>query len=158
MDEIKATSIIKQTLPMLVLMGLGGTLAGLLLNAARNSLDLFPGLLVLVPAMQNLRGSISGSLASRLSTALHQGTVKPAPPERGAFSFILWLENDLKIAFGRQRFKKFTRSICRTVVHDDHFELDGQVFGSLSEAARHVTGARWNGWVFWGLAKRARKS
>ena len=78
MDEIKATSIIKQTLPMLVLMGLGGTLAGLLLNAARNSLDLFPGLLVLVPAMQNLRGSISGSLASRLSTALHQGTVKPA--------------------------------------------------------------------------------
>jgi mgtE-like transporter len=78
MDEIKATSIIKQTLPMLVLMGLGGTLAGLLLNAARTSLDLFPGLLVLVPAMQNLRGSISGSLASRLSTALHQGTVRPA--------------------------------------------------------------------------------
>jgi mgtE-like transporter len=78
MDETKATSIIKQTLPMLILMGLGGTLAGLMLNAARASLDLFPGLLVLVPAMQNLRGSISGSLASRLSTALHQGTVKPS--------------------------------------------------------------------------------
>jgi mgtE-like transporter len=28
--------------------------------------------------MQNLRGSISGSLASRLSTALHQGTMRPS--------------------------------------------------------------------------------
>jgi mgtE-like transporter len=78
MYEAKATSIIKQTLPMLVLMGLGGTLAGFLLSSSRATLDLFPGLLILVPAMQNLRGSISGSLASRLSTALHQGTVKPS--------------------------------------------------------------------------------
>ena len=46
----------------------------------------------------------------------------------------------------------------RLVVHEDHFELDGQSFGSLSEAARHVTGARWNGWLFWGLKQRSRKS
>ncbi len=78
MHEIKATSIIKQTLPMLVVMGLVGTLAGLLLSAAKSRLDLYPGLLLLVPAMQNLRGSISGSLASRLSTALHRGTVRPS--------------------------------------------------------------------------------
>ena len=78
MRETEATSIIKQTLPMLVIMGLGGTLAGYFLSQARTSLDLFPGLLVLVPAMQNLRGSISGSLASRLSTALHSGTVRPS--------------------------------------------------------------------------------
>ena len=44
----------------------------------------------------------------------------------------------------------------RLVVHDDHFELDGQAFQSLSEAARHVTGARWNGPLFWGLTKRKR--
>ncbi len=78
MNEIKATSITRETLPMLVMMALGGTLAGLFLSAARSNLDLFPGLLVLVPAMQNLRGSISGSLASRLSTALHRGTVHPS--------------------------------------------------------------------------------
>lgn len=78
MPEIKATSIIRQTLPMLITMALGGTLAGLLLNAARSSLNLYPGLLVLIPAMQSMRGSISGSLASRLSTALHQGTIKPS--------------------------------------------------------------------------------
>ena len=78
MHATEATSIVKQTLPMLVMMGLGGTLAGYFLSQARTSLDLFPGLLVLVPAMQNLRGSISGSLASRLSTALHSGTVRPS--------------------------------------------------------------------------------
>ena len=78
MYEVRTASIIKQTLPVLILMALGGTLAGLFLNAARSSLDVFPGLLVLVPAMQNLRGSISGSMASKLSTALHQGTVRAA--------------------------------------------------------------------------------
>jgi mgtE-like transporter len=78
MHETEATSIVKQTLPMLVIMGLGGTVAGYFLSQASASLDLFPGLLVLVPAMQNLRGSISGSLASRLSTALHSGTVRPS--------------------------------------------------------------------------------
>ncbi len=46
----------------------------------------------------------------------------------------------------------------RLVVHDDHFELHGQAFRSLSEAARHVTGARWNGPLFWGLTTRKRKS
>ena len=76
MYEVRTASIIKETLPVLILLALGGTFAGLFLSGARSSLDVFPGLLVLVPAMQNLRGSISGSMASRLSTGLHQGTVK----------------------------------------------------------------------------------
>jgi len=76
MPDTKATSIIRETLPILIVLALGGTVAGLFLGAARRSLDIYPGLLVLVPAMKNLRGSISGSLASRLSTALHQGTVR----------------------------------------------------------------------------------
>ncbi len=45
----------------------------------------------------------------------------------------------------------------RLLVLDDGFELDGQRFGSLSEAARHVTGSRWNGKLFFGLTKRNRK-
>ncbi len=44
----------------------------------------------------------------------------------------------------------------RLVVREDGFELDGQAFRSLSEAARHVTGSRWNGPLFWGLTKRKR--
>jgi len=37
---------------------------------------------------------------------------------------------------------------------DDGFECDGQHFRSLSAAASAVTGTRWNGLVFFGLAKR----
>ncbi len=46
----------------------------------------------------------------------------------------------------------------RLVVHEDHFELDGQSFGSLSEAARHASGARWDGFLFWNLKQRKPRS
>jgi hypothetical protein len=46
----------------------------------------------------------------------------------------------------------------RLTVLDDGFELDGVVHASLSEAARAVTGSRWNGRLFWGLTERKRKA
>lgn len=52
--------------------------------------------------------------------------------------------------------KRYKLTELRLVVRDDHFELDGHSFRSLSEAARHVTGSRWNGWLFWGLTERKR--
>ena len=54
--------------------------------------------------------------------------------------------------------KAYKGQELRLVVHEDHFELDGQSFRSLSEAARHVTGSRWDGWLYWGLKPRKRKS
>jgi mgtE-like transporter len=36
-----------------------------------------PGLLILIPAILQMRGMISGSFSSRISTALHIGTIKP---------------------------------------------------------------------------------
>jgi len=39
------------------------------------------------------------------------------------------------------------------VVTDRGFALDGRPFRSLSAAARHITGTRWNGRVFFGLKK-----
>ncbi len=77
MPRTEVTSIAKETIPMLMFMALGGTFAGLLLSGARTRIEIFPGLLILLPAMQDLRGNIGGSLASRLSTALHQGTLEP---------------------------------------------------------------------------------
>ena len=53
--------------------------------------------------------------------------------------------------------KTYKDQELRLLVLDDGFELDGQRFGSLSEAARHVTGSRWNGWLLWGLKERNRK-
>lgn len=44
-----------------------------------------------------------------------------------------------------------------TVTPDGLYELNGQVFKSLSAAARHITGTQWNGPKFFGLrdGKRA---
>lgn len=44
----------------------------------------------------------------------------------------------------------------RLVVLTDGCELDGIRYGSLSEAARAITGSKWNGRLFWGLSKRKR--
>jgi len=46
----------------------------------------------------------------------------------------------------------------RLVVLDDGFELGGVRYGSLSEAARAVTGQHWSGPLFWGLKRRERKT
>lgn len=46
----------------------------------------------------------------------------------------------------------------RLLVLDDGFELDGVRYASLSEAARAVTGQRWNGPLYWGLRERKRRS
>ena len=53
--------------------------------------------------------------------------------------------------------RKWRGRDLRLVVRDDGFEVDGVVYGSLSEAARGVTGQRWNGPLFWGLRERKRK-
>lgn len=46
----------------------------------------------------------------------------------------------------------------RLLVLDDGFELDGVHYRSLTEAARAITGSKWNGRLFWGLTQRKRKS
>ena len=61
----------------LLILVLGDAIAG---SALGKSTDLFlsiPGLLILVPAVAEMRGNISGILASRLSTALHLGSILP---------------------------------------------------------------------------------
>lgn len=61
----------------LLILVLGDAIAG---SALGESTDLFlsiPGLLILVPAVAEMRGNISGILASRLSTALHLGSIHP---------------------------------------------------------------------------------
>ena len=44
----------------------------------------------------------------------------------------------------------------RVEVTADGFVFDGERFGSLSAVARRVTGARWNGRLFFGLVGRAK--
>ena len=39
-------------------------------------------------------------------------------------------------------------------VRDEGFEYDGKLYKSLSAIALEVTGTKWNGWTFFGLAKK----
>ena len=53
--------------------------------------------------------------------------------------------------------REYLGQTLRLNVLDDGFELDGVHYNSLSEAARVVTGQRWNGPLFWGLRERKRR-
>jgi mgtE-like transporter len=64
-------------LPTLVVSAAGGLLAGVVLGGMDAELEAVPGLLVMVPAFLAIRGSVYGSLGSRLSSALHQGLIDP---------------------------------------------------------------------------------
>lgn len=62
-----------------LLVGLLATLvAGVVLGAARQPLEIHPGLFVLIPAAIGMRGSLFGALAARLSTGILTGEFEPA--------------------------------------------------------------------------------
>jgi mgtE-like transporter len=70
-------SVVKQTLPLLLICVMSGLFAGVVLEGMESSLKALPGLLVLVPAILDTRGNIFGAFGSRLGSALHQGLVQP---------------------------------------------------------------------------------
>lgn len=76
-ELIDIKKIISDALPILLLSLLGSLLAGIVLGGMQKTLELVPGLIVVIPAMLDLRGNIYGALGSRLSTGLHQGILEP---------------------------------------------------------------------------------
>lgn len=58
----------------------GGLLAGFLLAVYTDKLLLLPGMLVLLPGFLEMRGNISGTLASRLSSGLFLEVINPRKP------------------------------------------------------------------------------
>ncbi len=77
MVEATVKGIIRQTIFVLLFAALVQIGAGSVLSGMTDDFSLLPGLIVMVPALLGLRGNISGSLASRLGTALHSGVIKP---------------------------------------------------------------------------------
>ncbi len=115
--------------------------------------------------IQELRyGGLSAHAQSRINELAPAGFTRartPQPPQDAPerVEMARTLQRDPRLPSpGTIVVKTYKGRELRLVVHEDHFELDGQSFRSLSEAARHVTGARWNGWLFWGLKQRSRKS
>ncbi len=69
-----------EMLPALTLTGLGALAAGWLLGHMAPRLEAHPGLLIMVPGLMAMRGNISGSMGSRLSSAVHLGLLDPGDP------------------------------------------------------------------------------
>ena len=65
-------------MPIMILVTVGGVVAGIFLQGISLELGSIPGLLVLLPAILGMRGNISGALGSRLASALHLGLLKPS--------------------------------------------------------------------------------
>jgi mgtE-like transporter len=72
---MKISAVLKQSLPLLILMGIGEVFAGTLFGHSTESLELLPGLIVLIPALIGLRGNINTTLGSRLGSAAHMGLI-----------------------------------------------------------------------------------
>ena len=41
----------------------------------------------------------------------------------------------------------------RVTVKESGFQYNGEIWNSLSKIANHITGSKWNGWVFFGVKK-----
>ncbi len=70
-------SIYREALPILLIALLGGLFAGLVLDELVESIERFPGLLVMVPVFLATRGNVYGALGGRISSGLHQGLIAP---------------------------------------------------------------------------------
>lgn len=70
--------IFKETAPLLALMAFIGIISGQVLQSIEKEVLLqFPVFLFLIPVMNALGGNIGAILASRLSSGLHLGDIKP---------------------------------------------------------------------------------
>jgi hypothetical protein len=86
-----------------------------------------------------------------LDAAVAANQPKPADPAPGP-------KRDPRLpAPGTVLTRQYHGREIRVLTLDEGFEWDGQHFSSLSAVARAVTGAKWNGRLFFGLTERKRK-
>jgi len=67
----------KEILSSQVVSIMGGIIAGLILAVYTDKILIIPGMLIALPPFLDMRGNISGTLASRLSSGLFLGVIKP---------------------------------------------------------------------------------
>jgi mgtE-like transporter len=67
----------RQSLPLLILLGICEIFAGRVFGGMVIFLDQLPGLIVLIPAIMGLKGYIDITLGSRLGSAVHMGLISP---------------------------------------------------------------------------------
>lgn len=70
-------SVVRESLPVVVLAGVLSLVAGLTLEGQLDALSVYPALLALVPPFLAVTGAIGGILSSRLGSKLHLGYIEP---------------------------------------------------------------------------------
>jgi len=70
-----AKEMVKQSLPLFILCGLGAVFAGSTFAGMTSIFQEIPGLIVVIPAIIALRGNISTAFGSRLGSAYHLGVI-----------------------------------------------------------------------------------
>ena len=74
----ESSDMLRQSSLSLLLCSLTGLLAGIVFGSMAEMLKMLPGLLVLIPPANDMRGNIYGAMVSRLGTAMHVGTFSPS--------------------------------------------------------------------------------
>ncbi len=75
MNSLK--SILKESIPTLVLAAIISLVAGLILHANKDFLHILPGILIIIPSFNQMNGAIMSVLSCRISSALHLGLIHP---------------------------------------------------------------------------------
>lgn len=70
--------IVGESIPFLVAAGLVSTLAGITIQSRLSALSAEPALLIVIPPLLSLSGSLAGILSARLATKLHLGVIDPS--------------------------------------------------------------------------------
>ena len=78
-NDAAVRRILVESIPMLFICGVLGTIAGISLNMELESLIALPAILVLIPPFLGESNALGGILSARLSSMLHIGTVEPKP-------------------------------------------------------------------------------
>lgn len=72
---MRTGEVVKQSLPLIILCGLGAVVAGSTLGLMVELFRDIPGLIVVIPGIIAMRGNISTALGSRLGSAYHLGVI-----------------------------------------------------------------------------------
>jgi len=97
-----------------------------------------------------LQATALGDLSAACQRKLAAMEVKRTNPARKRPSA------PLKLGHGAMLIREWKGVRHEVRVMPDGFHHDGAVYGSLSEVARHITGSRWNGRLFFGLRTSAK--
>ncbi len=73
----EVSRVLGETFIALFICAIGDLIAGILLSGMTHTLEMLPGLLVLIPGAIGMRGNIFGALGSRLGSNLHIGILTP---------------------------------------------------------------------------------